>query len=263
MSGFRTEVTKADPIVKAILSLTVPGWKGRRVTLIEQTEYAKSNYLGDADRAWTVELFGLEARVRDRPAGMVKELPRTAYSGPVHVWRAPAGHALVMFSRSAGVEIVIADRQLGADESAVVSDTLLQGRAVGIGEFTSAAVARAREVYVGQLAKVEFNAETDLHFLAIMSATRRKDIAEARVRNAPEGAVIPAGKAKPVKATDTNIFALRQVSGGQEVFSNRIAKVDFPHIKRCFLAGLVEIVDRSSLRLTPAGIAALSQGASS
>ena len=62
---------------------------------------------------------------------------------------------------------------------------------------------------------------------------------------------------QPPGATDINMFALTNLvreHGGHICFPNRLAAVDRPHIKRCLTYGLVEIVDRDRLCLTPKGV---------
>jgi hypothetical protein len=61
--------------------------------------------------------------------------------------------------------------------------------------------------------------------------------------------------AKP-RATDTNLFALTELvlRAGKSSFSNRLERVDYPHIKRTLAAGLVEADPAASLlRLTSEG----------
>lgn len=63
-----------------------------------------------------------------------------------------------------------------------------------------------------------------------------------------------------VYPTDTNIYSLTELvmsQRGRNPLSNQIQSTSVPHIKRCIAGGLLEVVDRSSLRLTPAGKAAV------
>lgn len=62
---------------------------------------------------------------------------------------------------------------------------------------------------------------------------------------------------KAVKATDTNVWVLARHAGGKREFRNAIEAVSAPHMRRCVKAGLVEIVDRTTLRVTDAGVAAI------
>lgn len=61
---------------------------------------------------------------------------------------------------------------------------------------------------------------------------------------------------KKMTITDTNIFALAEQvlnAGGSSTFSNRLAAVDYPHIKRTIAAGLVEVSSPTTLTLTSSG----------
>lgn len=62
---------------------------------------------------------------------------------------------------------------------------------------------------------------------------------------------------KAVKATELNVWVLARISMGRETFANQIEAVSAPHMRRCMKAGLVEVVDRTTLRLTAAGFDAL------
>lgn len=62
--------------------------------------------------------------------------------------------------------------------------------------------------------------------------------------------------------TALNISALAGVASDNGIkadrtFRNAISAVDAPHIRRCLKAGLVEILDRTTLKLTDAGVAAV------
>src|SRR5579859_6193408 len=58
------------------------------------------------------------------------------------------------------------------------------------------------------------------------------------------------------RATDLNLYVLSRTFGDSLETANRIPATSRPHIKRCVLAGLVEVAG-ASLRLTEAGKAAL------
>jgi len=61
---------------------------------------------------------------------------------------------------------------------------------------------------------------------------------------------------KTMTITGTNLFALSDLvlrSGGRSTFSNRLERVDYPHIKRTLAAGLVEVSSPTTLTLTSAG----------
>lgn len=58
--------------------------------------------------------------------------------------------------------------------------------------------------------------------------------------------------------THLNIWALGKLADGRRSFPNQFPLVDAPHVRRCHLAGLVEVsADRTTLRLTDAGVAAV------
>lgn len=57
--------------------------------------------------------------------------------------------------------------------------------------------------------------------------------------------------------TALNISALGKMAMGRREFPNQIASTDAPHLRRCLKAGLLEVVDRSTLRVTDAGVAAV------
>ena len=64
------------------------------------------------------------------------------------------------------------------------------------------------------------------------------------------------------RVTDTNLFALAELvlnNGGRSTFSNRLERVDYPHIKRCLAGGMVAVSSPTTLSLTPAGRAAVLQ----
>jgi hypothetical protein len=67
-------------------------------------------------------------------------------------------------------------------------------------------------------------------------------------------------KPPPTSVTDLNLFALAQIvlkNNGRSTFSNRLEKVDYPHIKRTLAGGLVEVSSPSTLTLTQTGRAAV------
>src|ERR1700690_3487477 len=62
-----------------------------------------------------------------------------------------------------------------------------------------------------------------------------------------------------VYPTDTNIYALTELvmdQRGKDPLSNQIQAPSVPHIRRCVAGGLLDIIDRRTMRLTPAGRAA-------
>ena len=68
--------------------------------------------------------------------------------------------------------------------------------------------------------------------------------------------------AHPVKAapapTATNIYTLREyMAGRDEAPARGIPQVDYPHLRRCVAAGLIEITKHETLKLTAAGKAAI------
>jgi hypothetical protein len=70
----------------------------------------------------------------------------------------------------------------------------------------------------------------------------------------------PARPSKPAApaATETNIFALRSYMAGRgEAPARGIPSTVHPHLRRCLAAGLIEITASETIRLTPAGRAAL------
>ena len=56
--------------------------------------------------------------------------------------------------------------------------------------------------------------------------------------------------------TATNLYALATVFGDQTEIPNKLDAVHLPHLRRCMAAGLL-VADRTSLRLTPAGVSAV------
>jgi hypothetical protein len=67
---------------------------------------------------------------------------------------------------------------------------------------------------------------------------------------------------RQVTPTDTNIFALSELvlkAGGQSTISNRLERVDYPHIRRCLAGGLLTVSSPTTLTLTPAGRKAVLQ----
>ncbi len=60
--------------------------------------------------------------------------------------------------------------------------------------------------------------------------------------------------------TALNISVLRQLAAGGREFSNALAATDVAHIRRCMNAGLVEVINRTTLRLTDEGVAAVGIG---
>lgn len=57
--------------------------------------------------------------------------------------------------------------------------------------------------------------------------------------------------------TGLNVWALGKLANGRREFPNQVDPPDRPHIRRCLKAGLVEVVDRQTLRLTAAGVDAV------
>ena len=58
--------------------------------------------------------------------------------------------------------------------------------------------------------------------------------------------------------TETNIYTLRSyMNGRDEAPARGIPPVDYPHLRRCLAAGLVEITERQTIKLTAAGKAAI------
>lgn len=58
--------------------------------------------------------------------------------------------------------------------------------------------------------------------------------------------------------TATNIYALRSfMAGRDEAPARGIPQVDYPHLRRCVAAGLLEITKCETLKLTAAGKAAI------
>ena len=102
----------------------------------------------------------------------------------------------------------------------------------------------------GLKTKEQLDAEIDA-ILGTGSRAERHEVARAL------GYVYP--KRPPPKTmtiTDTNLFALSDLvlkSGGRSTFSNRLERVDYPHIKRTLAAGLVEASSLTTLTLTPSG----------
>jgi hypothetical protein len=60
-----------------------------------------------------------------------------------------------------------------------------------------------------------------------------------------------------MKATKLNLTVLRRIAAGRREFANDITSADITHMRRCMTLGLVEVVDRATLRLTDAGAATL------
>lgn len=58
--------------------------------------------------------------------------------------------------------------------------------------------------------------------------------------------------------TQLNLSVLVKTTVGRCEFPNRISAVSAPHLRRCIKAGLLEPISRDVLRLTDAGVAALS-----
>ena len=68
--------------------------------------------------------------------------------------------------------------------------------------------------------------------------------------------------AHPVKTapvpTPTNIYTLRSyMAGRDEAPARGIPQVDYPHLRRCVAAGLIEITKHETLKLTSAGKTAI------
>lgn len=58
------------------------------------------------------------------------------------------------------------------------------------------------------------------------------------------------------RVTDLNLFALAELvlrAGGNSTFSNRLERVDYPHIKRTLAGGFVEVSSPTTLVLTAQG----------
>lgn len=60
-----------------------------------------------------------------------------------------------------------------------------------------------------------------------------------------------------MKATALNVWTLGKVANGRRSFPNRFEAPQRAGLSRCLKAGLVEVVDRATLRLTDAGVAAV------
>jgi hypothetical protein len=72
-------------------------------------------------------------------------------------------------------------------------------------------------------------------------------------------------KTRAPKGTPTrlNVWALGQVANGRRTFPNAFEATDAPHLRRCLAAGLLEVAaDRTSLRLTDAGVVAVNANGS-
>jgi len=59
--------------------------------------------------------------------------------------------------------------------------------------------------------------------------------------------------------TRTNLYALARLFAGVDEVPNQIDQSSVPHIRRCLAAGLVEVVDRKTLRLTPTGLSRINE----
>lgn len=57
---------------------------------------------------------------------------------------------------------------------------------------------------------------------------------------------------KVIVPTDTNVFAMQQCFGSNEMIPNSVHATDRPHLLRCIQAGLIEVLG-ASLRVTEAG----------
>lgn len=59
---------------------------------------------------------------------------------------------------------------------------------------------------------------------------------------------------KTVRVTPTNLFVLQKVFADSDEIGDRVHAVDYPHLKRCLAAGLLQAVPESrTLRLTASG----------
>lgn len=67
---------------------------------------------------------------------------------------------------------------------------------------------------------------------------------------------------RPAKGapTDLNIWTLACAAKGRVEFPNQLESTSVAGIRRCMKAGLVEVVSRTTLRLTETGIAAINAG---
>lgn len=59
--------------------------------------------------------------------------------------------------------------------------------------------------------------------------------------------------------TSLNLWSLNDAFKGRTEIPNQLPPASVPHIRRCFAAGLVEVKDRSTLRMTPKGCQALAE----
>jgi hypothetical protein len=57
--------------------------------------------------------------------------------------------------------------------------------------------------------------------------------------------------------TPLNVWVLGRIAAGRREFPNRISPTSAAHLRRCMRAGLVEVVDRTRLRITDAGHVAI------
>ena len=62
---------------------------------------------------------------------------------------------------------------------------------------------------------------------------------------------------KTVTLTDLNLWVLGRIAHGRKEFPNKITSTSSEHLRRAMKAGAVEVVDKTRLRITPAGHAAL------
>ena len=84
-----------------------------------------------------------------------------------------------------------------------------------------------------------------------------------RVRLTEEGRVeahgtAPSRSRKPMEATETNLFVLKDLFKGADEIPNQLGAPDVPHVKRLLQMGYVELgVERKGIRLTAKGREAL------
>lgn len=64
-------------------------------------------------------------------------------------------------------------------------------------------------------------------------------------------------RVEAVKVTSINLYSLGQHFGENDEATNKLRPTAYPHIARCLKAGLVEVANKTTLRLTSAGRIAL------
>lgn len=225
MTTTRTPVSKSSKAIKAVVAACFPTWTGRKVTVIEAgPEWAHVHYLGDQTQATRVYL----------DSGIANALPGPTIGGPSVVYRAEDGRAVVLLSRfmgsDMGVEIVVPVGAIDPAAVMVATDALLEGN----GRLAVATLEQCG-VYAG-----------------IAMA-----LVEARARGLKRG---EGGASKrPAKGSPTglNVWLLGTLAAGLRSFPNRVTPPQRAGLRRCLKAGLVEVVDRQTLRLTAEGVDAL------